>query len=290
MEGPTLLVLAAGMGSRYGGLKQLDPVGPAGETILDYAVFDALRSGFDRIVFVIRRDFETVFRERIGRRYAAQVPVDYAFQSMEDLPAGQSVPVGREKPWGTGHAVWAARDVVPGNFAVINADDFLGQDAFGRLTAFFEAPDADHAMVGYRLGNTLSEEGAVSRGVCQVDDRSRLTAVVEHNGIAKSDVGPGAKFTGDERVSMNCWAFQPSLWDALERQWMDFATSRLDEPKSEFYLPAAVSREIAAGNLTVSVRPTTANWIGVTYREDKPRVQAALAKLADAGEYPPTLF
>src|SRR5690606_28537074 len=163
------------MGSRYGGLKQLDPVGPAGETILDYAVFDAIRAGFDRVVFVIRRDFEAAFRDQIGVKYAGRIAVDYAFQALDMLPAGATLPVGREKPWGTGHAVWCARDVVGDvPFAVINADDFLGRDAFAQLAAFSAAPDADHAMVGYTLANTLSEQGAVSRGVCQVDGHGRL--------------------------------------------------------------------------------------------------------------------
>ncbi len=290
MEGPSLLVLAAGMGSRYGGLKQLDPVGPSGETILDYSVFDALRAGFGRVVFVIRRDFEEQFRQQIGARYETQVPVDYAFQSLHDLPAGVQLPEGRTKPWGTGHAVWCAREVVPGNFAVINADDFLGRDAFVQLVAFFTAPDADHAMVGYRLGNTLSEQGSVSRGVCQVDAQDRLTEVVEHTGIERADVGLGLKYSGREIVSMNCWAFQPPMWAALECQWNAFIDDRLDEEKSEFYLPAAVSAEIAAGHLSVRVRASTAHWIGVTYREDKPIVQAALTRLAAAGEYPASLF
>lgn len=290
MEGPTLLVLAAGMGSRYGGLKQLDPVGPAGETILDYAVFDALRAGFGRLVFVIRRDFEQLFREQIGARYHDRVPVDYAFQSLDDLPEGYSLPPEREKPWGTGHAVWAARNVVPGNFAVINADDFLGRDAFAQLAGFFDSPDADHAMVGYRLGNTLSEQGSVSRGVCQVDDGGRLTEVVEHTGIHRSDVGEGLKFSGEEIVSMNCWAFQPGFWTTLEHQWSAFLSTSLTVPKSEFYLPAAVSAEINAGKTTVAVRATTANWFGVTYREDKPIVQATLAQLVSDGEYPNPLF
>lgn len=290
MDERTLIVLAAGMGSRYGGLKQLDPVGPSGETILDYAVFDAIRAGFDRVTFVIRRDFEDLFREQVGSRYAQRVPVNYAFQSLDRLPPGCSVPAGRIKPWGTGHAVWCAREAVPGSFAVINADDFLGRDAFAQLADFMAHPDADHAMVGYRLGNTLSEQGSVSRGVCQVSAAGKLTEVVEHTGIARTDVGPGLSFTGEEIVSMNCWAFQPSFWDALDRQWQHFVTERLQEEKSEFYLPAAVSAEIAAGRAEVRVRPTSASWFGVTYREDKPLVEATLAKMVAEGEYPESLF
>lgn len=291
MSSPTLLVLAAGLGSRYGGLKQLDPVGPAGETILDYAVFDALRAGFGRVVFVIRREFEDAFRTRIGAKYAGRTTVDYAFQALTLLPPGAVVPAGREKPWGTGHAVWCAREVVgAAPFAVINADDFLGRDALAQLAAFFAAPDADHAMVGYTLEHTLSEQGAVSRGVCQVDADGRLLAVVEHSGIARDAVGPGRTFSGREIVSMNCWAFQPGFWPALDRQWREFVATRLTEPRAEFYLPAAVSAEIAAGHMTVRVRATSAVWFGVTYREDKSQVEQTLAAMVARGEYPTPLF
>lgn len=287
---PALLVLAAGMGSRYGGLKQLDPVGPAGETILDYAVFDAIRAGFGRVVFVIRRDFEMAFRAQVAARYAGRIRVDTVFQSLDALPPGVQPPAGREKPWGTGHAVWCAREALAEPFAVINADDFLGRDAFVQLAQFFAQPDADHAMVGYRLGNTLSEHGTVSRGVCTVDAQGRLQRVVEQTGIAVADVGPGRPYSGDEIVSMNCWAFTPSFLSALDRQWQAFVATRAGELKSEFYLPAAVSAEIEAGRITVAVRPTTASWFGVTYREDKPRVQAILADRVARGEYPAPLF
>lgn len=290
MQPSTLLVLAAGMGSRYGGLKQLDPVGPSGETILDYAVFDAIRAGFGRVVFVIRRDFEGIFREKIGARYADKIEVGYAFQSLDRLPEGVVLPAEREKPWGTGHAVWCARDEVPGSFAAINADDFLGRDAFEQLAGFIAAPDADHAMVGYRLDRTLSEQGSVSRGVCAVDADGLLTEVVEHTGISHSDVGQGRTFTGQEIVSMNCWAFQPSFWDQLDRQFHAFIKRQLNVPKAEFYLPASVSEEIAAGHATVRVRPTTVSWFGVTYREDKPLVEATLAGMVERGEYPVSLF
>ncbi len=290
MKPLTLLVLAAGMGSRYGGLKQLDPVGPGGETILDYAVFDAIRAGFGRVVFVIRRDFEDVFREQIGVRYADKIDVGYAFQSLDQLPEGVVLPPDHEKPWGTGHAVWCARDEVPGSFAAINADDFLGRDAFAQLQAFIDAPDAEHAMVGYRLDRTLSEQGSVSRGVCAVDSAGMLTEVVEHTGIAREDVGEGRKFTGQEIVSMNCWAFQSTFWDQLDRQFNAFVKTQLNVPKAEFYLPASVSEEIAAGNTTVRVRLTSASWFGVTYREDKPLVEATLAAMVERGEYPASLF
>ena len=299
---PTLLVLAAGMGSRYGGLKQVDPVGPSGETILDYAVFDAIRAGFGRVVFVIRREFEDAFRTQVAAKYAGRVQVDYVFQSLDALPAGFTPPPGREKPWGTGHAVWCARDAVKEPFAVIGADDYFGRDAFQKLAAYLAtapksaSPAPTFAMVGYRLANTLSENGAVSRGVCAATPDGTLLRVVEHTGILREEVGAGPgpgpekKFTGEEIVSMNCWAFTPALFTALDRQFTAFLQTRGAELKSEFYLPEAVSQQIAANEAAVRVLPTTASWFGVTYRDDKPRVQAALASLVAAGEYPAQLF
>lgn len=297
---PTLLILAAGMGSRYGGLKQVDPVGPSGETILDYAVFDAIREGFGRVVFVIRREFEEAFRTQVAAKYAGRIQVDFAFQSLDALPAGFGVPAGREKPWGTGHAVWCAREAINEPFAVIGADDFFGRDAFRQLAGFLredggtgtaanaEAPA--FAMIGYQLSNTLSENGAVSRGVCATGADGRLHRVVEHTGIRGDDVGAGKTYTGDETVSMNCWAFTPALFARLDEQFSAFLSARGAELKSEFYLPEAVSEQVAAGRATVEVRPTSASWFGVTYREDKPRVQAALAELVELGEYPARLF
>lgn len=302
----TLLVLAAGMGSRYGGLKQLDPVGPSGETILDYAVFDAIRAGFGRVVFVIRRDFEAEFRQKVGAKYAGRIALDYVFQALDELPSGQRLPPGREKPWGTGHAVWCARRAVKEPFAVIGADDFFGRDAFVQLGRFLErrssggsAPGpaagvgpAAYAMVGYRLENTLSEHGSVSRGVCAVGAGGSLQKVVEHTGIKRDEVGPGRRYSGDETVSMNCWAFSASLFPALDRQFSAFFDEVVpaNPLKAEFFLPEAVSAQIGAGEATVEVLPTTASWFGVTYREDKPRVQAALAARVAEGEYPASLF
>lgn len=310
----TLVVLAAGMGSRYGGLKQMDAVGPGGETVLDFAVFDALRAGFDRVVFVIRRDFEAVFRQNVGARYAGKITVDYAFQSVDALPAGFAPVGGREKPWGTGHAVWCAREALTGNFAVVNADDFYGADSFRRLAAFLKsAPTspaagtpAAFAMVGFRLANTLSEHGNVSRGVCTVGGDGTLRSIVEQTSIARTDVGDGRKFSGSEIVSMNCWGFTPALLTGLEAQLRNFldaataakdagaasptAATRPDPLKSEFYLPAAVSTMIGRGEATVTVLPTESSWFGVTYREDKPHVTAAIADLVRTGKYPATLF
>jgi MobA-like NTP transferase domain len=293
--GPTLLVLAAGAGSRYGGLKQIDPVGPSGETVLDYAVFDALRAGFGRVVFVIRRDFEDAFREKVGSKYGDRIRVGYAFQSLADLPAGFGVPAGREKPWGTAHAVWCARAAIEGNFAVINADDFYGADSFGRLSRFLggaqPAPGGPHrfALVGFRLANTLSENGTVARGVCQAEG-GRLRSVTEHTGIAASDVGPFRKFSGEETVSMNCWGFTPALFPALGTDFAAFLSERAGDPKAEFYLPAAVSAMVGRGEAEVEVLPTSGSWFGVTYRDDKPRVQASIAALVASGSYPARLF
>jgi choline kinase len=310
---PTLLVLAAGMGSRYGGLKQIDPVGPSGETVLDYAVFDAQRAGFARVVFVIRHDFEELFREKIGARYAGRIAVDYVFQSLDALPTGFAVPPGREKPWGTGHAVWCARAAVKENFAVINADDFYGADSFAQLAKFLDSaivggalrPDAgekksghkapptvvaDFAMVGFRLANTLSEHGAVSRGVCVADPSGALRSITEQTGILASDVGAAKRFSGAELVSMNCWGFTPALFGALDAQLGGFLAAHGSDAKVEFYLPAAVSEQITRGSASVRVLPTASAWFGVTYREDKPRVTAAIAALVRRGVYPAKLF
>jgi len=306
----TLVVLAAGMGSRYGGLKQIDPVGPNGETVLDYAVFDALRCGFDRLVFVIRRDFEAVFREKIGARYAGRVAIDYVYQAVETLPAPFVPPAAREKPWGTGHALWCARQAVTENFAAINADDFYGADSFRRLAEFLRsasptASPAPFAMVGFRMANTLSEHGSVSRGVCSLAEDGALQSIVEHTSIAPDAIGPDRRFTGNEIVSMNCWGFTPAVFTTLDEQLREFLertvgvpgvtpvnkfTGGADPAKAEFYLPAAVSTAIAEQRVRVTVLPTESSWFGVTYRDDKPRVSAAVARLIAAGVYPAKLF
>lgn len=306
---PTLLVLAAGMGSRYGGLKQIDPVGPSGETVLDYAVFDALRAGFGRVVFIIRRDFEEVFRTQIGAKYAGRIAVDYVFQALDALPEGFTPPSGREKPWGTGHAVWCARDAIREPFAVINADDFYGADSFAQLSRFLTGPAAaargfdpmsghrvpatlaaPFAMVGFKLANTLSEHGAVARGICAAGPDGKLVSIVEHTGILPGEIGPGKKYSGAEIASLNCWAFTPALFAGLDAQLRTFLAERGPEPKAEFYLPAAVSAMIQQGTATVQVLPTESSWFGVTYREDKPRVVASIATLIQAGQYPAKLF
>ena len=287
----TLVILAAGMGSRYGGLKQIDPVGPGGETVLDYAVFDALRAGFGRIVFVIRRDIEGAFRAKVGARYAGCAEVEYVFQSADELPAGFRPGAGRTKPLGTGHAVWCARKCVREPFAVVNADDFYGADSFRQLGAFLTGggrPDV-FAMVGFRLGATLSEHGRVARGVCSLTE-GKLRAIDERTGIAPDDVGPGRTYSGEETVSMNCWGFTTSLFPALESGLAAFLEAKGADPAAEFYLPAAISEMIKKGTVQVRVLPTRSAWFGITYRDDKPKVSAAIEELIVCGDYPQRLF
>jgi NDP-sugar pyrophosphorylase family protein len=281
------------MGSRYGGLKQIESVGPSGETVLDYAVFDAARAGFTRVVFVIRRDFEALFREKIGGRYTGRIVVDYVYQSVDALPAGFSVPANREKPWGTSHAVWCAREAISENFAAINADDFYGADSFVQLAKFLRArkpSDTEFAMVGFRLSNTLSEHGTVARGVTTTAANGELRSIVEQTGIAAADVGEGRVYSGQEIVSMNCWGFTPALFRGLDAEFRTFFAARAAEPKSEFFLPSAISALIGRGEAKAWVLPTESTWFGITYREDRPRVEAEIAALVRAGRYPAKLW
>ena len=298
----TLLVLAAGMGSRYGGLKQLDEVGPSGETVMDYSVFDAMRAGFDRVVFVIRKDIEEAFRAAIGSRYADRVEVAYAFQDMNDLPAGFRVPEGRTKPWGTGQAVYAARKLLDGPFAVINADDFYGADSYRKLAGYLKSAPEDGKIRGciasFVLSNTLSENGSVSRGICSADAAGNLSKVVENTKIFRRDGkvisvqedGAELEFTGEELVSMNSWGFMPELVGELERLFTGFLEEHGTELKSEFYLPFAVDTLIREGRAEIKMLKSEDSWFGITYREDKPFVQAALRKLVAEGAYPEKLF
>lgn len=296
----TLLVLAAGMGSRFGGLKQLTPFGPGGETLMDYSVYDAIRAGFDRIVFVIRRDFEAVFREQVGSRYAGKIDIEYAFQSLDDLPGGKTPPEGREKPWGTGQAVYAARNVIDGPFAVINADDFYGAESFRKLAEElrnFTPGKLGMCLCGYRLENTLSEHGSVSRGICETENGC-LTCVTEHTRLTrdgkqiKSELenGDTAWFPPDQLVSMNCWGFSPELFAELETMFTNFLNARGQEPKSEFYIPFAADELIRAGKVRCRMLTSDDRWFGVTYQDDRPAVVAGLAALAASGQYPAQLF
>jgi len=300
---PTLLVLAAGMGSRYGGLKQVDPVGPAGETLMDYAVFDALQAGFNRVVFVIRRDFEQGFREQIGRKYEGRLAVDYAFQDLDDLPAGFARPAERTKPWGTAHAVRAARKLLQTPFAMINADDFYGRDAFARLGSFLrEAPDGGgrmhFAMAGYRLRQTLSAHGTVARGVCRVGPDGLLASIQEMTKLApvaggvenREDASAPVRLTGDEPVSMNLWGFTPALMAALEERFPIWLRAHRADPKAEWYIPFVVDDLVHEGHADVRVLPTDSPWFGITYREDRARVAAAIQRLVDDGRYPAQLW
>lgn len=289
-----LVVLAAGMGSRFGGVKQLDPVGPGGETVMDYAVYDAVRAGAERVVFVIRRELEEAFHAQIGSRYAGAVPVAYAFQELESLPGGRVVPEGRTKPWGTGQAVLAAAEVVDSPFVVINADDFYGRRAYEGLAARLadSSTRGAYAMVAFPLVNTLSEHGSVSRGVCDVVG-GRLRSVVEHTGLSPNGNGvldsSGARFTGSELVSMNFWGLQQDVFGQLETQFGEFLDQRGDDPKAELYLPAVIDRLVAEGSATVDVLTSPDQWFGMTYAADRDAVAARLAALVAAGEYPSPL-
>jgi len=301
------------MGSRYGGLKQVDPVGPSGEAILDYSVFDAVRGGFGKVVFIIRHDIEAAFREQIGSKYAGVVPVEYCFQDINDLPAPYVVPEGRTKPWGTAHATRAARDVVHEPFAVINADDFYGRDAFAKLATALthsagvevksEGRNGDGGrmhlyMVGYRLDLTLSENGSVARGICDVTPDGMLSGVTEMTKLvragetAENRENPDApvKVSLDARVSMNLWGFSPALFDALEARFPAWLAANGTAPKSEWYIPFVVDELIHEGKADCRMLPTDSRWFGVTYREDKPFVVGEIAKLVAAGEYPAKLF
>lgn len=288
----TLMVLAAGIGSRYGGLKQIDPVGPNGEIVLDYSVFDALRAGFDRVVFVIRKDIESDFRSAIGSRFESRMDTEYAFQQLDLVPAGFTIPPERRKPWGTGHAVLVARHLIDGPFAVINADDFYGAASYRLLADFLNrvevARPASFAMVGFRLMDTLSEHGTVSRGVCECDKDSRLIRIDERPAIRKQDVGP--LYTGDESTSMNFWGFTPQIFEAIEKQFRDFLRDHGSEPKSELYIPAVVDTMIRRGEAVADVIPGGGPWFGITYKEDKPAVMTGIRRLIDEGHYPSPLW
>ena len=301
-HGPTLLVLAAGMGSRYGGLKQLDPMGPNGETMLDYSVYDAIRAGFTRIVFVIRQDIESAFRESIGERYAGRIAIDYAFQELEDLPKGFTVPEGRSKPWGTAHAMRAARGGIDGDFAVINADDFYGSDAYRALVEYFskcaESGMAPMSMVAYPLANTLSTHGSVNRGLCRVEN-GKLVSVEEVTGIHKVE-GEPLKGIGEDGkakvldpaslVSMNCWGFSSAIFEPLETGFRDFLAERSSDLKAEFYIPTFIDGLIRSGECSCDVLTAESSWFGVTYPLDKPFVQGKLDELIEAGLYPTPLM
>jgi len=292
----SLLVLAAGLGSRFGGLKQLEPIGPSGETLMDYSIFDAKRAGFTRVIFLIRREMQAMFEEQVGRKYTGVLEVDYAYQEKDDLPGGLTCPEGRDRPWGTGQAVWAARKLLQQDpFAVINADDFYGAETFQVLARSLVEEKDDFSMVGFRLSDTLSEHGLVSRGICKVAD-GFLESVEEWSKIGgEALAGLNAKgepltLNGNEIVSMNVWGFPPSVFSLLEERFLQFLEDLKDPISSEFYLPAAVDDGIRTDTVRVHVNHATCSWMGVTYKEDKPLVVEAIQDLISQSIYPQKLF
>ena len=299
---PTLFILAAGMGSRYGGLKQLDALGPGGETIMDYSVYDALRAGFGKIVFVIRHDFEDEFRKKVIAKYQGHIDVDVVFQDVNALPEGYTPDPERSKPWGTNHAVLMGKGVINEPFGVINADDYYGPESFQVLADFLrsvEGKKGEYCMVGFNIENTLSENGGVSRGLCQVSADGFLTGVNECHGICRNEEGkliqtlPDgsiAPFPEGASVSMNMWGFTPDYFDYSEREFIKFLDEHGKELKSEFYIPTVVNTLIHSGECTLAVKPTPSKWFGVTFAADRPATVAQFRHLVDEGIYPEKLF
>src|SRR5579862_3336134 len=298
MSKPTLLVLAAGMGSRYGGLKQIDPVGPGGETIIDYSIFDAMRAGFEKLVFVIRHDIEGAFREAIGARFEKRLPVEYVFQELDKLPHGFSDPPNRKKPWGTGQAILMAADAITGPFAAINANDFYGANSFRVLAEQLRSGSPDYSMVGFILRNTLSEFGSVARGACRVGPDGYLHGVTELTKIEKDgsrakyidQTGATQPLSGDETVSMNMWGFTPSIFSHLQEQLIAFLKRSGNDEKAELYIPSVVNDLVASRKERCKVLRTTDPWFGVTYREDRPFVVDGIRALIARGDYPAKLW
>lgn len=296
---PTLLILAAGMGSRYGGLKQLDTLGPSGETIMDYSVYDAIRAGFGKVVFVIRKSFEKEFREVFVSKLEGKIEVELVFQELDNLPEGIEYNKDRVKPWGTGHAILVAKDAVMEPCAVINADDFYGAEAYETMARFLtaEASESTYSMCGYLLGKTLSDFGSVSRGVCQMDDKGFLVTVNERTSITKEN-GNITYTEGDEKfplsekdvVSMNFWGFHPSIFEHLNEKFTAFARANADNPKAEFYIPFVVDDLMKEGKVSSKVLQSEASWFGVTYQEDRPATVEKLNKLVAEGKYPSKLW
>lgn len=299
---PTLFVLAAGMGSRYGGLKQLDPLGPQGQTIMDYSIYDAIQAGFGKVVFVIRKDFEQDFRDKILSKYEGHIPVEVVFQSTDKLPEGYTCPTDRSKPWGTNHAVLMGSEVIKEPFAVINADDFYGRDAFRVIAEDLMRPrdrKGDYSMVGFRVGNTMTENGSVSRGVCSTSDDGLLTGVVERTAISYApdgsivftdEDGKEQKLEPNTPVSMNLWGFTPDYFDYSDREFRHFLDEKISVPKSEFFIPLVIDTLIKNGEATVKVLDTDSKWFGVTYSADRPGVVEKLAALHADGTYPDKMF
>ncbi|HUN16499.1 MAG TPA: sugar phosphate nucleotidyltransferase [Saprospiraceae bacterium] len=296
---PSLLILAAGMGSRYGGLKQMDGFGPSGETIIDYSIYDAILAGFEKIVFIIRKSFEKEFKERMNQKWANKVKMEFVFQELDDLPDNFECPADREKPWGTGHALWAARSVIKEGFGVINADDYYGREALKVLYDYLSAHtnSGDYAVVAYLLENTLSDHGEVNRGICKANEDGYLELVEECKGISRNadglitckKAGELISFDKHSLVSMNMWAFQSSYFQYAESYFISFLESRLNEFGSEFYIPELIQDLIERQIIKVEILTSPSHWFGVTYIEDKPFVAAQLQKMIDDGFYPTNL-
>lgn len=299
MEQPTLMILAAGMASRYGSMKQIQSFGPSGETIVDYSIYDAIRAGFTKIVFIIRKEFVDDFKEIFEPKLKGRVVVDYVFQDLNAYTDGYQVPADRTKPWGTAHAVLCGKGAINEPFAVINADDFYGRDAFEKAYQFLttDAGEKVYAIIGYDLLKTLSDNGTVNRGVCQVDEKGNLSAIAERINISRKD---GKIICEDDRepkelplhssVSMNFWCFTPSIFSYTEKLFNEFLGRNLTNNKSEFFIPIVADEFINSGNGIIKVIPTSSQWFGVTYKEDAPGVKASLHALVDAGEYPHSLW
>ena len=298
---PTLFILAAGMGSRYGGLKQLDGLGPNGETIMDYSVYDAIQAGFGKIVFVIRKDFEQDFREKVLSKYDGVIPTDVVFQAIDKLPEGYTCPADRTKPWGTNHAVLMGKDAIKEPFAVINADDFYGRDAFKVIAEDLMRPrdrKGDYCMVGFRVGNTMTENGSVARGVCEnkdgflssVVERTAISYDKDHNIVFTDENGNIQTIAPNTPVSMNLWGFTPDYFDYSEREYKRFLDRDINTPKAEYFIPLCIDALINNGEATVKVLDTDSKWFGVTYAADRPGVVEKFAELHREGVYPSPLF
>ena len=294
MKDITLLVMAAGMGSRYGGLKQLDAVGPSDETIIDFSVYDAIRAGYNKVVFIIREDFEKQFKEKISNKYEDKIKVEIVYQDLHDLPNSFSCPKDRSKPWGTGHAILAARNVISEPFAAINGDDFYGRESFKIISGHYSSMNSGFAMAAFQLDKTLSDYGSVSRGICE-QNLNQLVTVVETHGIKKSSAGNiecdrDISLLGNELVSMNMWGFMPSIFDHLEKMFNEFLDENISDLKSEFLIPSVVNDIIEKNIEKVQVLKTKSTWFGVTYIEDKPFVKNQIKELIQTGIYPEKLF
>ncbi len=297
---PTLLILAAGMGSRFGGLKQVEPIGPSGEAIIDYSIYDAISAGFGKVVFVIRESFADAFKDKFDSLLKGKIDVEYVYQELDMLPEGFTLPEGREKPWGTAHAILVAKDVINEPFCAINADDFYGKAAYKIMAKFLTSSEknTEYSMVGYHLNKTLSEFGSVSRGICNVDENKNLNKIVEtltilikdDKVISVEEDGSETILTGEESVSMNIWGFKPSLFETIENKFVDFLNTEIDKPKSEMLIPSLVFEMINEQKATVKVLEADSPWFGVTYKEDKPFVVEKINKLIKEGEYPKNLW